>query len=582
MKREGKKKKGIGILTKMVLMCALPMIILEVIITMYSMNALRKGMQTEAFLGLNLFCQSVISAYDALDSGDYHMERDMLYKGEYCITAEEGVIDSFVIGSDADVTMFYNDTRRATSLLDKKSGERIIGTTASDIVVDTVLKKGEDYSTANIMINNEKYYAYYKPLRNNDGQIIGMVFAGEPSADVDSVIAARTSGIIGIAIVILIISLIMCNILVRRIATIVVHAGDMIVKVSDGDLRMQLSGKAERISKNARKRRDEIGMMVSSIYRLMEKLRSMTGNIKDTTNNLLQSGDSLKSLASHTNITANEIGYSVGDIAKSAVTQAEYIESATMQITHMGAMIESIVHEVQTLDKVSKDIKSADARLEQIINELETSNNKTLEAIKKIDASVHMTNEAVRKIQETVDLITAIASETNLLALNASIEATRAGEAGRGFAVVASQVSKLSEDSNNSAKTIEDIIQQLSASSEASVEIMARARDIIAEQQEKFDETKEKFADVSKCIEISITETENIYVQTKDCDKARIKVTDLIQNLSAIADQNAVSTQKTNVSMEEMNATINLLAKSAKDLKEIAEELERDVSFFNI
>ena len=177
--------------------------------------------------------------------------------------------------------------------------------------------------------------------------------------------------------------------------------------------------------------------------------------------------------------------------------------------------------------KYLRTSKSADSRLEQIINELEVSNDKTLEAIKKIDVSVHMTNEAVGKIQETVDLITAIASETNLLALNASIEATRAGEAGRGFAVVASQVSKLSEDSNNSAKTIEDIIQQLSASSKTSVEIMAKARDIIADQQKKFDETKEKFSDVSKCIEISITETENIYVQTKDCDKARIKVTDL-------------------------------------------------------
>lgn len=111
---------------------------------------------------------------------------------------------------------------------------------------------------------------------------------------------------------------------------------------------------------------------------------------------------------------------------------------------------------------------------------------------------------------------------------------------------------------------------------------MAKARDIIADQQKKFDETKEKFSDVSKCIEISITETENIYVQTKDCDKARIKVTDLIQNLSIIADQNAASTQKTNVSMEEMNVTMNLLAESARNLKEIAEELERNVSFFNI
>lgn len=290
----------------------------------------------------------------------------------------------------------------------------------------------------------------------------------------------------------------------------------------------------------------------------------------------------MKSLASQTNTTADEIAQAIEDIAKGAATQAQDIESATTQITHMGAMIESIVSGVQELDRVSMNIKKADDESELIINELGLSNDRTLEAIKKIDTSVHTTNESVGKIQEAVNLITDIASETSLLSLNASIEAARAGEAGRGFAVVASQISKLSEDSNSSAQTIETIIQQLSADSKASVEIMAEVGQIIAEQQKKLNETKEKFADVSKGIEISIAETENVYTQTKDCDRTRIKVTDIIQNLSAVADKNAMSTQQTNASMEEMNATINLLAQSAKDLKDIADQLQREVSFFQI
>ena len=216
------------------------------------------------------------------------------------------------------------------------------------------------------------------------------------------------------------------------------------------------------------------------------------------------------------------------------------------------------------------------------MTEYRSSNDRTREAIRKIDASVHTTNESVGKIQEAVNLITSIASETSLLSLNASIEAARAGEAGRGFAVVASQISKLSEDSNRSAQTIEHIIEQLSADSEASVKIMAEVGEIIEEQQKKLNETKEKFADVSKGIEASIAETEDVYAETKDCDEARIKVTDIIENLSAVAEKNATSTQQTNASMEEMNTTIHKLAESARNIESIADELKRDVSFFRI
>ncbi len=579
---EIKKKKGVGILAKMVLMCALPMVILEVIITLYSLNSLKTGMQNEAFTGLANLCQAVSASYDALDAGDYYMEGDLLYKGEYCITENEAVIDSYTKGTEADITIFFGDTRRATSLFDKQTGERIVGTTASDVVIDTVLKNGSDYRTDNITINNEKYYAYYKPLKNNNNEIIGMVFAGSPSAQVDAAIMSQAYSVVTIALVILLISLIICIILVKGIARIVVHAGDMLVRLSDGNLQIQLSDNVSRISEAAKKRTDEIGMMVSSMYDLIGKLQDMVKNIKNSTANLMQAGDSLETMASQTSVTADEIGHAIEDISQGAITQAEDIESATMQITNIGAMIEKIVASVKSLDEVSMSIQNADNEAEQIINELSVSNDMTIDSIQKISTSVHTTNESVGRIQEAVNLITAIASETSLLALNASIEAARAGEAGRGFAVVASQISKLSEDSNQSAKTIEDIINQLSIDSEASVKIMAEVGTSIAKQQKKLEETKAKFADVSSGIETSIAATESIYTQTKECDEARVRVTDVIRNLSAVAEENAASREQTNASMQELNATISLLADSAKDLKEISIELERDVSFFKI
>ncbi|MCM1088610.1 MAG: methyl-accepting chemotaxis protein [Muribaculaceae bacterium] len=576
------KKKGISILTKIILMCSLPMIILGTVIAFYSISVLMRGMQDEALTSLSYLCQSVSASYDAIDSGDYHMDGEKFYKGDYCISDNEDVIDSYTKGSKADITLFFGDTRRATSLLDVNTGERIIGTQASDEVIDAVLKNGNDYSATSITINNQNYYAYYKPLTNRDGQIVGMIFAGEPSADVDKVISQRRINIIGIAILILVISLVICFILVKGIVSVISHAEELLGRISDGELKLQLSEKAAKISEKAKNRDDEIGMMVASMYGLIEKLRGTVGRIRETMENLIKTSDSLEYMAAQTSATTTEISRAIEEVSKGAVIQAEEIESATMQVSDIGSMIEKIVGSVRELDEISMGIKNADDESEQIIRELSNSNDRTIEAIKKIDASVRTTNESVGKIQEAINLITDIASETSLLALNASIEAARAGEAGRGFAVVASQISKLSEDSNSSAQTIEDIILQLSADSEASVKIMAEVSEIIAEQQSKLNETKSKFGVVSTGIETSMSETQNIYGQTTECDTARIRVTDVIENLSAVSEENAASTEETNSSMQELNTTISQLAGAAKDLKTIAGKLEKELAFFHV
>lgn len=579
---EVKKKKGIGVLTKIILASSLPMILLGVVITIYAIQVLIEGMQKEATNALNYVCQSVIASYDALDPGDYHMEGDDLYKGDYCITENMDVIDTYTADSEADVTIFFGDTRRATSLRDAQSGERIIGTTASDAVIAQVLNQGKDYSSTSITINNQNYYAYYKPLRNSDGKVIGMMFAGEPSADIDRTIAIRRYTIIAISAIVLIIAMLIVSGFVKGIVKIISHAEEMLQGISGGELKMQLSDKMAKVSEKAKNRDDELGMMVTSMYGLVERLTGTVSKIRETTENLLQTSDDLEMMSSQTTVTTEEVSRAMDEVSKGATIQAEEIESATMQVSDIGNLIEQIVSSVKELDDVSMNIKKADDESEQIINELSISNNKTIDAIRKIDESVHTTNESVGQIQEAINLITAIASETSLLALNASIEAARAGEAGRGFAVVASQISKLSEDSNSSAKTIENIIQQLASDSEASVKIMSEVREIIDEQQAKLNETKEKFHDVSKGIEVSMTETEKIYEQTKECDEARGKVSEVIENLSAVSQENAASTEETNSSMQELNSTIGQLADAAKSLKDIAEELNKEISFFHI
>lgn len=569
------KKRKVGIMSELLTMIIVPMLILEVIITSLAINSMSSMVKRQALDGLQLLCTSVYAAFEAKDSGDLVLDGERLFKGSYCISEHQNVVDSFVEGSDADVTVFYGDTRRATSLRDINTGSRILGTKASDEVIEHVLKQGNIYETSDVTINGQSYYAVYKPIYNSDGSVAGMMFAGEPSTEVNSTIMQKTILIIGVSAVVWIIALAVAVLVARRIATAIIQTQKLLESLSEGNLQLEVPA-------GILGRKDEIGVMAQSMGSLLEQLQQIMGGIKRNTNSLMMQGDSLESMASQTSATADEISSAVEDISKGAVSMAEDIESATGQINNMGIIIEKIVESIQELDRLSGNMHSADTASAQIINELSESNDKTTEAIKKIEESVKTTNESVTRIQEAVNLIASIASETSLLALNASIEAARAGEAGRGFAVVATQISKLSEDSNQSAKTIEDIIRQLAIDSEASVKIMNEVDAIVTEQQKKLNETKEKFNDVSCGIEDSMKETQVINGQATECDSNRAVVVDVISSLSAVSQENAASTEETTASMEELNATINLLAQAAKDLKDIAESLEKDVAFFRL
>lgn len=569
-----KVKKVKSIRWTLLAMTLLPMLLVAIVVLFVAKNAVTEGMQSEALDGLKLTCTAAEAGYEGMEAGTSWSVKDgKLYKGDINVTDNEALIDSFVEGEDTDITIFYGDTRYASTIKDA-SGKRPIGTQASAEIANIVLN-GKDYETTDTVINGVDYYAYYKPLKNEDGSIVGMFFAGTPSADINSYINKEVTKIVIISIVLAII----CAVIGVYIATMIVKAIDKtkiaIDELSQGNL-------AYDIDESVLKRSDELGEMATAVKTLNSELKNIIGEIQASAKSVLTSGDDLEGLASQTSTTADEISMAVEGISKGAVSQAEDIETATGNVADMGSMIEEIVANIDRLNSTSITMQQAGTDSSKIMEELNESNNLTVEAIKKVAENVESTDESVVRIGAAVDLISNIASQTNLLSLNASIEAARAGEAGRGFAVVASEIQKLADESNSSALQISEIIQVLSNDSKHSLKLMDEVKVRLAEQQDKLAETMSKFGNVSDGIVESRKDTNVINGQAAQCDEARNSVVDIIQNLSAISEENAASTEQTTASMQELNATINLLAQSAKNLKDLAEDLQKDTEFFRL
>lgn len=570
------KEKGVkmSIKTRLLLISVLPAAILSIILALIAALNIRTGMQKEAFQGLRGVAISLQEIYEFSDPGKYVMNEtnNLLKKGNLPVSENYTIVDKIKLLTDYDVTIFYGDMRVTTSLKNGV-GVRLVGTKASEEVVQAVLMDGGEYSDPEIEINGNPYYGYYVPLQQ-DGEIIGMVFAGLPSGEVNAFILQKIYMIAGVSAGVLFVVLFAALYFSMHMAGAIKKAEYVIDELGRGNLKISVDEKAK-------KRQDEIGFMTRQLEVLVSELDRIITNVKNSSELLYNKGNSLQEMARQTSDSTDEISRAVEDVSKGAMSQAEETEKASNNVEAIGTMITEIAASMEKLERTSQEMKDANDESSVIIGELSLSNDKTTEAIRKIGEQVHATNDSVQAIRKAVDLITSIASETNLLSLNASIEAARAGDAGRGFAVVAAEIQKLAENSNNSAVEIGRIIDRLLAESEQTVAIMDEVDVIIKEQREKLNQTKGKFKRVTEGVNSSRQEAEAIAEQTASCDEARAGVMDVIQNLSAISQENAANAEETNASMEEINATLNLLSEETRELLELSSALEKDMEFFH-
>lgn len=574
-KENEKRKVTFGLKQKILGIAFIPLLVLAVASALFAAATIRKGMQDEALKRLEDIAQGASQVLGAVGDGTYRVEGESLYSGDFNVSNTLESIEAFAEESNIDITLFWGDTRMVTTLIDHTTGERMVGTKASEDVIQVVLKDGKGYTDKDIQINGEPYFCSYLPMKDSNGNIVGMIFAGEPSSGIEKYIANKMWQITLMSAIIIILGSVMIIGFASSIGTAVRKEEEVIEQLAEGSLNVAIDEKLVG-------RKDELGAIAAALKNLIGELSAIIHHIQNSAGELMQSGHSLDEMAERVNVNATEISKAVEEISMGAVSQAEEIETASGQIMDMGNVIENIVDDVEKLNSTSITMKQAGDTSAEIMQHLVASTDRTDEAIRKISKQINTTNESAQKIREAVDIISSIASQTSLLSLNASIEAARAGEFGKGFAVVASEIQKLADESSSSAQTITNVINELLAESEMTVEIMHEVEEIIVDQRKKLDDTQNHFVNVTTGINSSRKDASMIEQRTQVCDSSRKTVVDVISNLSALSQENAASAQETTASMEELNATINLLADAANNLKGLSQQIEEDMRFFKL
>lgn len=477
----------------------------------------------------------------------------------------KGAASSYAYITDAQGIMLYHPTA-------EKIGQSVENEVVKGLVGE--ISQGRIPEPAIITYNFkgvEKYASYYV---GGNGNYILVITADESEIFSKVNMMMRRSYMSGILV------LVICGLLGFGLGKLVVRPINMLAK---NVLKLsEMNFTADETQEKLNRRKDETGQMSRAISELREELVKVYAQIKEQSKSLYKAAETLSGETMETSEAVGQVDRAVGEIADGATSQAEETQKATENVILIGNMVEEAGEQVSSLNSNADAMQRASVEAMETLRELDHTNVQTREAIDKISEQTNTTNESALKIREATTMITSIAEETNLLSLNASIEAARAGEQGRGFAVVASQIQKLAEQSNESAREIEEIIDSLIHDSEEAVETMDSVKEIIARQSANVERTGAGFAEVKKGIDTSLENISAISDSISRMDEARINVVDVVQNLTAIAEENAAGTEETSASATEVGAIVQNMAEQAGKLKEVAGQLESTMDVFKV
>ncbi len=355
------------------------------------------------------------------------------------------------------------------------------------------------------------------------------------------------------------------------------------IKFVEGNLRQAALGNMSFTVKPALlKRADEIGEMARSLENVRQSWTNMLGSVIHTGETLNQSSEKFSEKFASISDSIQNTNQAIEDLAQGATNQANETETVNRKIIELGNVIEVEKSGVNKLEEAVSAMSQYSVGASESIKELDQITQMTIETINVVSEQTNKNNDSAADINKTIEIIKGLAAQTNLLSLNASIEAARAGEAGRGFAVVAEEIRSLSEESSNNAQEIEGIVRGLVNNVKISVNKMQEVTCNVQKQQKCLKDTREAFQHLNQEVTLVEEVTKEIGNQTEILNSLKQIVTDSVNSLASVVEENAASTEETSASMMLLSKTIRECSEDTQDLVELSHRQNEQASKFQL
>lgn len=514
------------------------------------------------------------------------------------IVAEEEIIHNLGIMTDEEIEVFIVDYREKSEQTLKQVTQAIDNIRSNTELYDSYVHEGTGLNLRELEIDfNQDYKAWtnsfdpttaggnyelhsskFSDARDNINYMTEILegYAEESSLAQNEAIRAENQ-LIGIIVMIVIIMIaIMSIIIVRYLKKNVLGVTSELIKLSDKDLAIQVDPK--RL-----KGKDEFGQLSRSVNTLVTSLREIIGEINTSMSSLKKTASTtMKTSSSEVATSMEEISRTVTEIADGATHQANDTMKVTEDISILGDVIKQNNVSAKELTDVSSRIGNITIEGLGVVNKLTEITETNQNSFESIFGIISDTNDSASRIGEASELIAGIAEQTNLLALNAAIEAARAGEAGKGFAVVADEIRKLAEQSTESTNVIDTMLAELKENIRKANDQSTNVRSAVGIQFESVRLTKSKYEEIVGTIQSINVEIKTLEDVSKEMEERRSKVMEVVEALSSVAEENAASTQETSAVTEEVVATMVSMNEISSEVDELVVELNKLVEDFKL
>lgn len=473
----------------------------------------------------------------------------------------EGMDSAYMYVVQNDGTMLYHPTK-------EKVGQPVENAVIKGVVQQLQDGKKPGTTVVEYDFNGTTKYSAYTIL-NNENILVLTADESEALAGITTV----TGVAVGIIAIVVIIAIIISFIMGRRLMRPLVKVSTIIEDVANGNIEADFSVVKES--------NDEIGLIIEKMKELTQSLGSIVGKIRNSSDTMSSNSYELNDTSSQTLAANNEISKAVEDVAEGSTGMAASISKINENLLEMSNETKDINASVDEIKNQTVAVQDSSKIMNDKIKSMQDSSHKMDEGISAISKRIETVNTTVDKVSNIVSVIEEISSETNLLSLNASIEAARAGDAGKGFAVVAQEIRVLSDNTNTELENIKQIISSLVEECRYCVQASGTIVEDNAKQKEEIKAVLDEFGSLDEQIQKTAEKADEIEELVTAMIELNDDITKSSNSLTDVSAANAAATEEMNANIEELNAMMHGVSEMAEHMNNESDGLKEALSFFH-